>query len=230
MPSRRCASPSSALPSFRSTRSPRRPWRERSRTWTGSAANRATKRRDVPRQVGAASWRAGRRRRNSRRAPRAVRRHERGAHRAVQPGGVLLLPSDLDGPGDCDAVLRVPAHHRPSHGVGESAACRDRCAARRRVVEVARDCRRVLGIGDAGGNGRRARVAAWRRHSSSGWTPSCARCPACPRGSISSCSSLERSSSTRCCSSSPRSPQRSIRFVSCRVLPIAATLRREVVS
>ena len=56
---------------------------------------RRPERRDVSRQVGTPSWRAGRRRRNPRRTPRAVRRHERGARRAVQPGGVLLLSSDL---------------------------------------------------------------------------------------------------------------------------------------
>ena len=149
---------------------------------------------------------------------------------AVQRERVQLLPPDLGRAVVDDARLRVPAGRHAADGVGEPAARRGGGAARARLSAPADRREPAVGIGAAGRRRRRRRAAARRRCSRSCSIASCARCPAFPSGCTSSSSSRARSCCTRRCWRRPASLAAVYPIWLATRLPIAATLRREIVS
>ena len=160
----------------------------------------------------------------------SARRHERGARRAFQPRRVLVLPADLGRARDGHAVLRLSADRRAADRVGEPAARGDRRAAGARAVPLAGVAGVLIESVILVFAGGAPRGAARRGCCRCGSTTSCGRCPACPPICTSSCSSRARSFCTSRCLRSPRWLPPPTRCASSRTLPIAATLRREVVS
>ena len=101
--------------------------------------------------------------RSTQRHPESLRRDQRRARRAIQPGRVFVFSSDLRRPGDGDSVLRFSPDRRPVDGLGESSARGDCRPARDRVIAVAGGGRSHLGVEHAGWDRRTARGAGWRR-------------------------------------------------------------------
>ena len=162
--------------------------------------------------------------------PGSPRGHERADARTHRAGRLHLLPADLHRAHHGDRGLRPAPHLRAAHRLGQSAARRDRRAARARLLATPRRGRRPVRISAHRRHRRtfcRCRtgllLASWLDHILK-------RCRTSPRTCISSSSSPARWSSISRCSSSPRSSPRSIRCSIVARLPIAATLRNEVIS
>ena len=142
-----------------------------------------------------------------------------------------LLPSDLDRALDHDAGVCVPADRHAADDVGEPAARRSGGAAGARLSAAADRGEPAVGIGAAGRRRRRCGAAGRRAAGDRARSHPARRCRACPRGCISSSSSRARVRAAR--GAAVRRPARwprSIPIWLATRLPIAATLRREILS
>ena len=160
---------------------------------------------------------------------RPARAVERSGPRAIQSERVQLLSPDFRRAVVDDARVRVPPHRHAVDDVGESAARRGRRAARARFSAAADRGEPVVGVGAARRHRRHRARCRSAASSLSCSTASCARCPASRRRCISSCSSPDGRAACGAAGVTGAFAALYPIWLATR-LPIAATLRREILS